>query len=148
MAYGWVLAWGVLWALAFGVTAVVISFVDPASIDPEESPLVMAAIGGAVGFVSGLGFALALSLADHGRQLARIPIGHGLACGAIGGAALPLLSSMPDGNAILTCPLGAVFGAVIIGYARSGGKPGGGSPGFLLRHVRKLVQDIAGTPLT
>jgi hypothetical protein len=59
-------AWAILWAATFGLAALAIGMFDPASMDPGETPLVIAAIGGAVGFVFGAGFAMALSIAEPG----------------------------------------------------------------------------------
>jgi hypothetical protein len=137
------LAWAMAGAAAFGLIALVIGRLDPHSVDPGESIPGLAAIGVAVGLASGVGFAVALWAVDRGRAVPHIPVHHGLAFGLIGGAALPLLTTMPDGNAILTGPLGAVFGVATVALAhKSAATP---SPGQILRLAEELIRGVAGT---
>jgi hypothetical protein len=131
----------------FGMAALAIGVLDPASADPGESPFIVSAIGAAVGFVSGAGFALALSIADPQKQAAHSPVTHGLVCGAIGGAVLPLVTSMPDGNAVLTSLPGAAFGTAVIGLChRCGSSHDHAALAFAVGQARTLVEAIAGTP--
>jgi len=110
--------WGASWAALGWLTASIIGVVDPRSIDPGESAGVMGALTGAVGFVSGLGFSLILSLRERRKSLRDLSLPRVALWGALGAAALPLLTSMPNLLALLTAPLGATFAIGSIAAAR------------------------------
>jgi len=125
------LTWGVLWWAIGMIVGLVIGVVDPDSIDPGEEPLVVGWIIGLVGFLSGLAFGLLLSLAEHRKTILDLSLPRVALWGILGAAAPLLLTGMPDGMVVVTCPLGAVFAAASIAIARRG-ELRGGEPTALL----------------
>ena len=119
-ALGIGLTWGVLWAAIGFLTGVIIGIVDPDSIDPGESPLIAGAIVGVVGFISGVGFSVLLSLTEARKSIRDLSPARAALWGMLGAAALPLLTGMPNQLALITCPLGAVFAGVSVAIARRG----------------------------
>jgi hypothetical protein len=117
-ALGVAITWGVLWALIALVIGLVVGVLDPDSIDPGESPLMMSAIVGTVGFVCGLIFSAILSLAENRKTLRDLSPWRAGLWGMIGSAALPLLTGMQDSVALNTVPLGAIFAAGSVAIAR------------------------------
>ena len=61
------LAWGILWAKVGTSIGLVIWAVDPDSIGPGESPLVIGPLIGLMGLFSGIAFAVLLSLFERGK---------------------------------------------------------------------------------
>jgi len=68
-AIGVGLTWGILWALIAFVIGLVIGVVDPDSIDPGESPPIIAGIVGLTGFVCGLAFSAILSHTENRKTI-------------------------------------------------------------------------------
>lgn len=114
------LTWGVLWAAIGAVTALIIGATIPGSIDPGEDPLTMAGIIGLVGVFSGMAFGTVLSLAERRKTLLQLSPIRAAVWGIVGGAALPLLTTMNNELMFITCPLGAVFAAGSVAIARRG----------------------------
>jgi hypothetical protein len=71
-----------------------------------------------VGFISGAAFALIFSSAERRKSIRELSAGRAALWGALGGAALPLLTSMPDATAFNTVPLGVLFAASTVAIAR------------------------------
>jgi hypothetical protein len=117
-AIGVGVTWAVLWALIALVIGLVIGVLDPDSIDPGESPPAMAAIVGAVGFICGLLFSAILALAEDRKTLRDLSPLRAALWGAIGSAALPLLTGMQDSVALNTVPLGVLFASGSVMIAR------------------------------
>ena len=84
---------------------------DPSSIDANESPFAIASAMGFVGLVSGVAFGAVLGFAEKRKKILELSVMRVAAWGALGAAALPLLTGMQDKLAILTSPLGALFAA-------------------------------------
>ena len=72
---GFGLTWGILWAAIITVAGMVIGVLDPDSIDPGEGPLVVGAIMGMVGFISGIGFGSFLSVGESRKRKAELKAG-------------------------------------------------------------------------
>lgn len=112
------LTWATLWAL-FGVTVgYIILALDPASIDPGEEPIRMAAILGTVGLISGAFFAGIMSFTEQRKSVKNLSLWRAALWGALGGAALPLLTTMNDQVLFNTVPLGALSATLTIALAR------------------------------
>jgi hypothetical protein len=126
------LTWAVGWAAIAMAIGLVVGWLDPDSIDPGEGPLRIGSILGLVGFVSGVGFGLVLAVAERRRQLADLSVIRAALWGALGAAALPLLTSMENSTLLNVCPLGALFGAASVALARRGERllPDGRSTGW------------------
>ena len=105
------LAWAVGFAAFAGVAMLAISVADPSSIDADQSPFAIAAAMGFVGLVSGVAFGAVLGFAEKRKKILELSVMRVAAWGAIGAAALPLLTGMQDKLAIITSPLGALFAA-------------------------------------
>jgi len=117
-ALGIGLSWAVIWAL-FGLSiGFAILYFDPASIDQGEDPLNMARIIGTVGFMCGLVFAGVLAFAERHTKLRDMSLWRAAFWGAIGGAALPLLTTMNDQIALNTVPLGVISATFAVALAR------------------------------
>jgi hypothetical protein len=117
-ALGIGLTWSVMWAL-FGLSiGMLILYFDPASIDQGEDPLNMARIIGTVGFVCGSIFAGILAFTERRTKLREMSLWRAAFWGAIGGAALPLLTPMNDQIALNTIPLGLLSATISIALAR------------------------------
>ena len=113
------LTWGILWAAIVYTIGVVIGVVDPDSIDPGESPVIMGAITGVVGLVSGVAFSLLLSLAESRRTIRDLSLWRVAMWGVLGSAVFPLMSGRPQMLLIL-CSLGAASATASIALARKG----------------------------
>lgn len=124
-AFGIALTWSATWALVFAGLAIGVGIFDPASVDPGESPLRIAGIGAVFGFVSGLGFAAVLSLAEGRKVLRKLSVGRAAMWGAIGTSAFPLLTGVNDSMVFLVCPIGAALAAGSVALARRGELPAG-----------------------
>ena len=112
------LTWAVGWAIIMFILGSIISVVDPDSIDQGEEPWRLALMVSVVGFISGSVFALILSSAERRKSIRDLSAGRAALWGALGGAALPLLTSMPDATVFNTAPLGALFAAATVAIAR------------------------------
>lgn len=110
--------WAVGWAIVMFIIGSIIGVVDPDSIDAGEEPWRMAAIVAFVGFLSGTAFAAIFASAERRRKIRELSVLRSAVWGALGGAVLPLLTSMNDSILTNTMPLGALFAAGTVAIAR------------------------------
>lgn len=110
--------WGVGWAIVMFGIGTIIGIVDPDSIDAGEEPWRIAGLVGGVGFLSGVAFAGLFSWIENRKSLRDLSVARAAVWGAIGGAALPLLTTMNDSVLVNTMPLGAIFAASTVAIAR------------------------------
>ena len=115
---GIALTWGILWAAIGYAVARGMSIINPNSIDPGESPVLLGALVGFVGLISGVGFGTLLSFAERRKTLLELSLSRCALWGILGSAALPLLTGMQDVLVLMTCPMGAVFAASSVAIAR------------------------------
>lgn len=123
-AVGIGVTWGVLWVVFGLVLLLIIGVVRPEEIDQGEGPAKVLPIFGLVGFLSGLGFAGVLSLAERRKTLHQLSLGRAALWGLLGGVAIPLLMGVHVSMGWLTGPMGAIFAAASIATARRGALPG------------------------
>jgi hypothetical protein len=119
-ALGIGVTWTVLWLVIGLLIYTVIRIVDPADIGPGEGLGTALPILGLVGFLSGLGFAALLSLAERRRTLHELPLWRVAFWGMLGSAAVPLLMGTDASMGGLTGALGATFAAASLAIARRG----------------------------
>lgn len=100
------------------VIGTIIGIVDPDSIDAGEEPWRLASLVGTVGFISGSVFALIFSSAERRKSIKQLSVLRAALWGALGGAALPLLTTMNDSVLFNTVPLGAIIAASTVAIAR------------------------------
>jgi hypothetical protein len=112
------ITWAVGWTIVMFMIGTIIGIVDPDSIDPGEEPWRMAGIIALAGFLSGAAFAAIFASAEHRRRIRELSVLRSACWGALGGAALPLLTSMNDSVLSTTTPLGALFAASTVAIAR------------------------------
>ena len=112
------ITWAVGWTLVMFMIGTIIGIVDPDSIDPGEEPWRMAGIISFVGFLSGTAFAAIFASAERRRKIRELSVLRSAFWGALGGAVLPLLTSMNDSVLTTTMPLGALFAATTVAIAR------------------------------
>src|SRR5687767_5144720 len=90
------ITWAVGWAMVMFLIGTIIGIVDPDSIDPGEEPWRMAGVIAVVGFLSGTAFAAILASAERRRKIRDLSVLRSAFWGALGGAVLPLVTSMND----------------------------------------------------
>jgi len=112
------LTWGVGWGIIMFILGSIIGVVDPDSLDAGEEPWRLAGIVGTVGFISGSVFALIFSSAERRKSIRELSVLRSAFWGALGGAVLPLLTTMNDSVLLNTMPLGAIFAASTVAIAR------------------------------
>ena len=112
------ITWAVGWAMVMFMIGTIIGIVDPDSIDAGEEPWRIAGIVATVGFISGSVFALIFSSAERRKRIRDLSVLRASVWGALGGAVLPLLTSMNDAVLFNTMPLGAIFAASTVAIAR------------------------------
>jgi hypothetical protein len=112
------ITWAVGWAIVMFIIGNIVLLVDPDSIDAGEEPWRLALMVGTVGFISGSVFALIFASAEGRRKIRDLSVTRAAFWGALGGAALPLLTSMNDAILANTMPLGALFAAGTVAIAR------------------------------
>lgn len=112
------ITWAVGWSILMFIIGTFISVVDPDSIDPGEEPWRMALIIATVGFISGSFFSLIFASAERRKRIRDLSVLRTSIWGALGGAVLPLLTSMNDAVLFNTMPLGAIFAASTVAIAR------------------------------
>ena len=112
------ITWAVGWAIIMFLIGNIIQVVDPDSIDPGEEPWRLALMVSVVGFISGSVFAMIFSSAERRKRIRDLSVLRSTLWGALGGAALPLLTTMPDTVLFNTVPLGAIFAASTVAIAR------------------------------
>lgn len=109
-------AWAVLWLAFWGIVAGVIAVLDPDSIDPGE-PLMFVAIFGPMGLLTGVVFAVLLTIWENVRTIADLPLTR-VACWGILSTAVVQLAYLGHGDAGLAANikmalLFAAFGGVV-----------------------------------
>jgi hypothetical protein len=112
------ITWGVGWAIVMFILGTIVGMVDPDSIDPGEEPWRIAGVVGMVGFLSGVAFAGLFSWIENRKSLRNLSVLRAAMWGAMGGAAMPLLTTMNDMVIFNTVPLGALFAASTVAIAR------------------------------
>ena len=112
------LTWGIGWATLIFILTSIIGAVDPQQIDQGEEPWRLAGLVGMVGFMSGAVFAVILSSAERRKSLKDLSVPRAALWGALGGAALPLLTTMNNSVMFNTVPLGVIFAASTVAIAR------------------------------
>lgn len=112
------LTWAVGWAMIMFIMATVIGIVDPDQLDAGEEPWRLAGMVGTVGLISGSVFALIFSSAERRKAIRELSVLRAAVWGALGGAVLPLLTTMNDSVLFNTVPLGAIFAASTVAIAR------------------------------
>ena len=112
------ITWAVGWAVVMFIIGTIIGIVDPDAIDPGEEPWRLGAVVGFVGFLSGAAFAAIFASAERRRKIQELSAARAAVWGALGGAVLPLLTSMNDSVLWNTMPLGAIFAASTVAIAR------------------------------
>jgi hypothetical protein len=108
--------WGVLWAMIGVALVLVVRAFDPAA--AAEAPLTVGRVLGFAGLVSGVAFGSLLAIAERRRNLRNLSAWRAGLWGALGAAAIPLLTAADDNMLILTCPLGFLFATTSIVLAR------------------------------
>ena len=111
------LAWGTAWATIMAMIGVVVGVLRPEEIDAGEGPLVVGAIMGMAGFVSGVAFGALLSFAERRETILALSLGRAVMWGILASAAFPLLTGRADAVFVL-CPLGAACAAASVALAR------------------------------
>ena len=106
------------WAIIMFIIGSIISVVDPDSIDVGEEPWRISLLVSTVGFISGSIFALIFASAERRKSIRDLSVLRSAFWGALGGAALPLLTTMNDALLFNTMPLGAIFAASTVAIAR------------------------------
>lgn len=112
------ITWAVGWAIIMFILGNIVQVIDPDSIDQGEEPWRLALMVSVVGFISGSVFAMIFSSAERRKRIEDLSVLRSTLWGALGGAALPLLTSMPDAVLFNTVPLGAIFAASTVAIAR------------------------------
>lgn len=110
-------AWGAAWAAVMAALGLVIGVVRPEEIDAGEGALVVGAIMGQVGFVSGVAFGVLLSIAERRKTILDLSPGRVAMWGILASAAFPVLTGRADAAFVL-CPLGAACAAASVAMAR------------------------------
>lgn len=112
------IAWGFAWILVGAVIGLVIGVVSPEDIEPGEGPERALPILGLVGFLSGLGFAGLLALAERHSRVEELSLARVAVWGLLGSAAIPLLMGTDASMGWVTGPMGALFAAASVAIAR------------------------------
>jgi hypothetical protein len=110
--------WGVIWAALGALLGLVALAVSPESVDQGEGPAMFARVLGIAGFISGAGFGLMLSFLERGRTVLDVSLSRVAVWGAVGGAIVPLVTSVANNQIFWTCPLGALLALAAAGVAR------------------------------
>lgn len=117
-ALGIGVTWAGLWtAVGLGLAGA-LRILRPADFDPGEGLGVILPVLALVGFLSGLGFALLLSLSERKRTAGELSLPRVALWGLLGSAAIPLLLGTDGTMGVLTGLLGAVFASGTVAVAR------------------------------
>ena len=119
-ALGIGVTWGVLWAVIGLVLGVIVGIVSPDQVEPGEGPRKVAAVLGLVGFLSGLGFAGLVFLAERRRTIHELSLGRVALWGVLGAASIPMLTGADPSMGLITGSLGALFATASVATARRG----------------------------
>lgn len=117
------LTWAVAYAAVFLTLGVVISIIDPDSIDPGESVGLVTLIGATVGFVSGCISGLVLAAAERNKTLADLSIARMALWGALSAAVWPFITPVDNMMVVILAPLGAACAAGTLAIARRAALP-------------------------
>lgn len=117
-ALGIGVTWEVLWVAVGLVLYTIFRVFQPEDIGPGEGLGTALPIFGLVGFLSGLGFAGVLSLAERRRTVHQLSLGRVALWGLLGGAVIPLLMGTDGSMGWLTGPMGAIFATASVVTAR------------------------------
>ena len=112
------LTWGIVWAAVMIAVGMIIEVVDPDSIDPGEEPIVLGAMVGLVGFISGLVFGGLLSIAERQKTISDLSLSRVAMWGILVSAAFPLLAGKDIRMMLFLGPLGAVSALTSVALAR------------------------------
>ena len=112
------LTWGIVWAALMIAVGMIIEVVDPDSIDPGEEPIVLGAMVGLVGFISGLVFSGLLSIAERRKTISDLSLSRVAMWGILVSAAFPLLAGKDIRMMLFLGPLGAVSALTSVALAR------------------------------
>lgn len=112
------LTWGIVWAAVMIAVGMIIEVVDPDSIDPGEEPIVLGAVVGLVGFISGLVFGGLLSMAERQKTISDLSLSRVAMWGILVSAAFPLLAGKDIRMMLFLGPLGAVSALTSVALAR------------------------------
>ncbi len=112
------LTWAVAYAAVFLTLGVVISIIDPDSIDPGESVSLVTLIGATVGFVSGCISGLVLAAAERNKTLADLSIVRMALWGALSAAVWPFITPVDNMMVVILAPMGAACAAGTLAIAR------------------------------
>ena len=112
------LTWGIVWAAVMIAVGMIIEVVDPDSIDPGEEPIVLGAVVGLVGFISGLVFSGLLSIAERRKTISDLSLSRVAMWGILVSAAFPLLAGKDIRMMLFLGPLGAVSALTSVALAR------------------------------
>ena len=112
------LTWGIVWAAVMIAVGMIIEVVDPDSIDPGEEPIVLGAVVGLVGFISGLVFGGLLSIAERQKTISDLSLSRVAMWGILVSAAFPLLAGKDIRMMLFLGPLGAVSALASVALAR------------------------------
>jgi hypothetical protein len=118
-ALGTGLIWAALWIIIGVLIMTGLWLVDPDEIG-NDGPSHVLPILGIVGFLSGLGFAAMLSLAERRHSFRELSLGRVALWGMLGSAGIPLLMGTDGSTGWLTGTLGALFAAGSVAIARRG----------------------------
>lgn len=110
--------WAALWAIFGFLFGILLRIVRPHGFNPGENELVISIVFGVVGFLSGVAFSLVMAIAERRRTLDQLSVARAAGWGAIASAALPLLTSIPNGTIVIFAPLGALFAATSVALAK------------------------------
>ncbi len=112
------LTWGIVWAAVMIAVGMITEVVDPDSIDPGEEPIVLGAMVGLVGFISGLVFDGLLSIAERQKTISDLSLSRVAMWGILVSAAFPLLAGKDIRMMLFLGPLGAVSALASVALAR------------------------------
>ena len=118
------LIWGLSWAAIGALFGFIIRITIPGSMDPGENELLVAALFGAIGFVSGAVFGMLLSFAESRKKILDLSLSRAAVWGILGAATFPLLTTMDNRLMIIFCPLGALSAVASVAIARRATREG------------------------
>jgi hypothetical protein len=84
------LTWATLWAEWWAIVFLMITLVDPDTIDPGEGPLAVAPVLGSMGLLSGIAFGILLSIAGRGGKSIDLSVTREAGLGVLGSAVAQL----------------------------------------------------------
>lgn len=112
------LTWAASWVVVGTALGLIVRVIDPDSIDPGEG-IAMIRVFATIGFISGVGFAGLLSVAESRKTILNLSLGRVALWGILGGAVVPLVVGLAD-QLFIFCPLGALSATASVAIARSG----------------------------